>query len=244
MKIHILGSGGWLPANNRLVCCYLIEHKDKLIMLDAGVGVANLAHYKDVLAKYDTIHVVLSHYHLDHTSGIIFFSNFLKNYNIIFHTPKNEFYLEGGEMILDKLTQKELFSRPLLKLGKTVQVRDFDSDFDIDNMHFSVRRQKHTAPSYAFSIDGKLAYITDTKVDEHTFEWAKTCDLVLHECWELEPSGSEHSSLSEIEGLTKKYTIKNLQLIHLNPNLTLCEYNSKITCTNIKPAIDLSQMII
>ena len=65
MNIYILGAAGWIPGANE-TSCIMVENKGQLFILDAGTGLSNIRKYAHILDKYDTVHLLLSHYHLDH----------------------------------------------------------------------------------------------------------------------------------------------------------------------------------
>ncbi len=239
MNVIILGSAGWMPSYGNETNCILVEHKEKLLMLDAGTGVCRLSAYKDLLLRYDTVHVILGHYHLDHTIGISYFSNFLKEHNLVFYTPDEKYYGESGQSILDKLLSPALFARQFDKICKTVACVSYDErGFDIDDIHIAVKAQQHSAPSFAFLIDGELAYITDTVVDSATFDWANKSKVMFHECWSIVKPPQPHSSLDELKKQLCDYGGK-VFLIHHNPDIAPKKYiNELANCDKVKFAID------
>jgi len=102
MKLYVLGSGGWIPNKNE-TSCFLIEHKNELIMFDAGTGVSNLKHYAEVMGRYDTISIVLSHYHLDHVVGLIYLLPFIKGKKLNIYGPGKPVYEKSTEEYLNDL---------------------------------------------------------------------------------------------------------------------------------------------
>ena len=234
MKFYVLGSAGWIPAFGCETNCQLIEHSGKLIMLDAGTGVANLAAYSDVLARYDTIHVVLGHYHLDHIIGVSYMSNFLRLHNIVFYTPSTKYYRESGRQILDKLLSPEFFARRIDTIGANVEFESYDENgFHIGDIKISVREQKHSAPSFAFIIDGIFAYVTDTICNAETFDWARETRAMFHECWDIQKTALPHTSLEELKIMSDKYPTIQLFLMHKNPNILPSEYLDGISDSGI-----------
>src|SRR3989344_8948195 len=71
MTIIPLGTNGFFPSFGRQTMCFAILLGKTLIILDAGSGLFRLAEPigKKLLTGVDTIHIYLSHYHLDHTFG-------------------------------------------------------------------------------------------------------------------------------------------------------------------------------
>ena len=238
MKVTILGCGGWIPSYERMTCCYMVEHKSKLIFLDAGTGIANLIQYKSILENYKELHIILSHYHLDHTIGLSYLSNFVEEHTLFLYLPKNSFFEDGGKEILNKLFSKEFFSREITNISRKVNFIEYDSDFFIDNISIHIREQKHTSPSYGIMIDDLIAYCTDTIAEAESFVWAKKVKLLLHECWDFSESKKLHASFEDIKLLSEKYDIKHTVLIHLNPNIMDDDYKKKCIGNRISIAKD------
>ncbi len=74
MKMTILGSGGWIPTSARQTSCYLITSGTEALVLDAGTGLGALHINPALLDGVETVMVVLSHFHLDHVTGLGFVS--------------------------------------------------------------------------------------------------------------------------------------------------------------------------
>ncbi len=225
MKLHILGCAGWIPGKNE-TSCFMIEHKNCLIILDIGTGVSNLCNYKATLNKYDEITIILSHYHLDHTIGIIYLLPYVKDKKLVIYGPGKPYYTMGTEEYLTKLLRTEFFSRPLLKIAKQVECRDYTTEgFKIGETEIGIKEQVHSSPSFQITIDKKLIYATDTAFDPGLFEKDNSGAVLLHECWETSDGGNpKHSSLPMLtEGLIDK-GFKDIILIHQNPEWTAEDY--------------------
>ena len=74
MKITVLGSGGWIPTSSRQTSCYLITSGTEALVLDAGTGLGALHLDPSLLDGVETVTVLLSHFHLDHVTGLGFVS--------------------------------------------------------------------------------------------------------------------------------------------------------------------------
>ena len=226
MKLYCLGCNGWIPSQNE-TSCFLIEHKNKLIMLDLGTGVSNLINYKTILDRYDELIVILSHYHLDHTIGLIYLLPYTKNKKVVIYGPGKPYYLKTTEEYLSELLRTEFFSRPLAMIAREVVCLDYSiKGFEIDDIRISVKEQIHSSPSFQIGIDDCLIYSTDTVFDESLFSNIYPNTILLHECWEVtNSSNNKHSSLpSLIKGLENKQFSK-IVLIHQNPEWTLSDIN-------------------
>ena len=66
MRLHCLGTVGYHPNDARHTSCYCLPESG--IVLDGGTGAFRLAN----LIETETLDVLLSHAHLDHTFGLTF----------------------------------------------------------------------------------------------------------------------------------------------------------------------------
>ena len=218
MKIHVLGCNGWIPGKNE-TSCFLVEENNTLIMLDAGTGVVNIRKYTDILAKYDSISIVLSHYHLDHLIGLIYLLPYIKNLHLNIYGPGIPIYSKTTLQYLEEFLQPIFFSTPILKFTSEVNCFDYEGkDFYIGSVSLKVKQQKHSVPSFRITIDDKLVYATDTSFDPSEWQNCRNNITLLHECWEINGQcDNKHTSLkSLISGLPKNMW-QSTCLIHLNP---------------------------
>ena len=74
MRMTVLGSGGWIPTSSRQTSCYLITSGTEALILDAGTGFGALHIDPSLLDGVETVTVALSHFHLDHVTGLGFVS--------------------------------------------------------------------------------------------------------------------------------------------------------------------------
>ena len=243
MKLRVLGSGGWIPTQSRQTCSYLIEVENSLIILDAGSGISRLSEYTHILSKYKEINIILSHYHLDHITGLSFLPLFIKNHKLNIYAPSEIYYKESASNILKTFTSFPYFSREITNLTKNVNIYEYDTKgFNINDLKVAIVEQKHSAPSFGITLGRYLHYATDTSVLEETFKLASEVDLLLHECWQIKSSkNSVHSSIEEILKNTKYCKNTRIGLIHINPswrNDEFIELAKKIQNQNIFIAED------
>lgn len=220
MKVKLLGSAGWIPSENE-TSCILVEDEDHTIILDAGTGVS---HLKDHTLRHDAVHLILSHYHLDHLIGLIYLVPYLKDKTLHIYGPGKPVYEKSTEELLGDLLQPAFFSRTYDRLAKHVYCHDYHGeDFMIGDKHIVVSLQCHSAPSYSIQI-GNLIYATDTLFNKE--DWInRHAQLLLHECWEIDhmPVLKHTSFLSLKEGLSC-VDIDKVCLIHHNPEWTSKDY--------------------
>ncbi|MDT5198631.1 MAG: hypothetical protein QOH34_153, partial [Mycobacterium sp.] len=74
MRMTVLGSGGWIPTSSRQTSCYLVTSGTEALILDAGTGFGALHIDPSLLDGVETVIVALSHFHLDHVTGLGFVS--------------------------------------------------------------------------------------------------------------------------------------------------------------------------
>ena len=127
MTIYILGSAGWIPGTNE-TSCIMVENKGELFILDAGTGVSNIRRYTHILEKYDTVHLLLSHYHLDHMIGLIYIDPFIREKRFRVYGPERMAYPETTEYYLHAFLRKEFFSRSIDTFSDDVRIMDFPAE--------------------------------------------------------------------------------------------------------------------
>lgn len=241
MTIYILGAAGWIPGANE-TSCIMVENKGKLFILDAGTGMSNIRKYMAVLAKYDTVHLLLSHYHLDHMIGLIYFDPFIREKNLRVYGPGRMAYPETTEYYLHALLRKEFFSRSIDTFSKDVRIMDFPAEtFFISDTKITVTGQTHSAPSFRIAIDDKLIYATDTVFKADAWKGV-SADVLFHECWEYARSGHDrHTSLLQLKNQLPLDSFGRVYLIHHNPDWEEDDYRQirqMIAGTNIFLAED------
>ena len=218
MTIHILGAAGWIPGVNE-TSCIMVENKGTLFILDAGTGLSNLRKYRAVLEKYDTVHLLLSHYHLDHMIGLIYIDPFIREKRFRVYGPGRMAYPETTEEYLHAFLRKEFFSRSIDTFSRDVQIRDFPAEsFFIEDTKITIAGQTHSAPSFRITIDDRFIYATDTVFQADVWDGI-SADLLFHECWEYETSGHDrHSSLQQLKNELPLSSFGKIYLIHHNPD--------------------------
>ena len=241
MKIYFLGCGGWIPDKDE-TSCFMVECKNKLILLDAGTGISNLKNHLDVLHKYDTITILLTHYHLDHIIGLIYLLPYIKEKKLHIYGPGKPIYKKTTQQILEELLNPVFFSRQLHKFCDEVYCYDYaGKDFKIEDISIGVKQQKHAAPSFRLTVDNKLIYATDTTFDE--LEWTDNYKgmTLLHECWDITNDNVKHTSLENLLKGLPSYLLDSTYLIHKNSQWTDTDYskiNKMISGTGVKLAED------
>lgn len=73
MKIIFLGTNGWYSSPTGDTPCILIDSKDQYIVLDAGNGIYKLDKF---IKEEKPISLFISHFHIDHVSGLHILNKF------------------------------------------------------------------------------------------------------------------------------------------------------------------------
>jgi ribonuclease BN (tRNA processing enzyme) len=220
MDVTILGSNGWMPGNGKQTTSLMIVHKGKLILIDAGTGFSNLSAFMDRMRDFDDIHIVLTHYHLDHVVGLMYLEGLLGNKSVTIHGPGKPFYQGVRETLSLILSPPYTPSTIVETLNKATYVDYDENPFHIGNILFEAFVQEHSDYSFGLRIDSVLFVATDTRVTEATFKRAEHCKVLIHECWDPDHvEGSMHSSLEMIHRMLERNSGKrpDVYLIHQNP---------------------------
>lgn len=243
MKVTIWGARGSLadsgPEHARYggnTSCVEVEGEGgTLLVLDAGTGARKLG--AKLNGKVNEVHVLLTHFHMDHIQGLGFFGPLFN--------PDTKVTIWGPPSTTlsmhDRLTR--YLSPPLFPL----RIRDFDctwelcdaprGSFQIGEFKLEADLVSHPNPTMGYRISngsGTLAYIPDHEValGRDWFpsepEWtsgyaiAKGVDLLIHDTQYLDEEYSEHigwghSTTSQSMAFARLCGVKRLVTFHHDP---------------------------
>jgi ribonuclease BN (tRNA processing enzyme) len=217
MRLTVLGSGGWIPTAGRETCSALVEDGGQALLLDAGSGVRHLVERPELLRGHGELHVLLTHFHGDHTVGISYLPA-LPVERVVVHGPGRALYGAPTREILERV-----FSRPqaAFELSDVVaEVMDVGPGTAAPGgIEVELRRQEmHADPTLGVRVGDRYAWCTDTGPDPETASFARGVDLLFHDMWETaahEPTG--HTSGADCGRLATEAGAGALVGIHLNP---------------------------
>lgn len=219
MKIVFLGTNGWYTTPTGNTPCILIDSKDHYVIFDAGNGLYQIDQY---ITENKPIFLFISHFHIDHISGL--------------HTLAKFSFPQGIDIFVAKGRKKDFdeFVRPPYTIG-------FTSDKNnINNLQTNIRLQeveegKNMLPipvtcqklyhayidhGYRVVIEGKeIAYSGDTGIGEHSYTLFKHADLLIHECsWKEKKPDNQwgHVDPMSVAHLAKDTGVKQLVLTHFD----------------------------
>jgi ribonuclease BN (tRNA processing enzyme) len=221
MKLTSLGSGGWIPTSQRETCCYAIRRASSLLVLDAGTGMRRLLDRGDLLEGADEIHVVLTHFHLDHVVGLGYLPAIARPEQVTVWGPGSWLYGSPTAALLERILESPLYSAGVAGIASRVGELD---EGHVTCAGFTVwtRPQRlHSAPTVALRIEDAVTYCTDTAFDPENVALARSSQLLLHEAWQAGVGSDDriHSSAEQAGRIARQAGVSGLRLIHVNPLL-------------------------
>jgi ribonuclease BN (tRNA processing enzyme) len=222
MKIVFLGTNGWYSSPTGDTPCILIDAKDQYVVLDAGNGIYKLDQY---IEEGKPISLFISHFHLDHTSGLHILNKFdfkqgidvyigsgrLKDFEILVNPPFTIGYKPSPQNITNLKTKIRLHE--LSEEGQNIP------------FHATALKQHHAYGGHGFRIkleDKTIAYTGDCGFTDAARALAKDVDLLICECGNkktTEPDNWGHFDPMQAATLAKESNVKHLILNHFGANL-------------------------
>jgi ribonuclease BN (tRNA processing enzyme) len=213
MKIYFLGTNGWYSSPTGDTPCVLIDSKDQYVIFDAGNGIYKIDKY---ITENKPILLFLTHFHIDHISGLHILGKFdfkqgidiyfakgrKKDFENFVNPPYTNGIIESKENILNLKTKVRLHE---LEEGE------------------GMRKLFHGFDNHGFRItlEGKsVVYSGDTKIVPNELLLSKNADLLIHECSNIvSPKEDEwgHTDPVQAAQLAKNANVKKLVLTHFSP---------------------------
>lgn len=228
MKVFTLGTGGFIPTVRRETSSYLVQRGGGAVLFDAGTGVKNLAkldverHFADL----DRLDVVVTHFHLDHISGLTWLLRLWPR-RIVIHVPSTPLVEVDGVQAVMEYTSPPYFSLPLTEWPQSVSVVPITSDsISLPVGTLSVMPQQHSGGSIALKLGG-LGYVTDTFPSRRHVDFLQETDLLLidtmHDRQEYEGMTArgvdlDHGYSVGNSRLAEKAGVQRLGLVHIDPS--------------------------
>jgi ribonuclease BN (tRNA processing enzyme) len=222
MKIIFLGTNGWYTSPTGNTPCILIDSSDGYVILDAGNGIYQLDEY---ITEDKPISLFISHFHLDHTSGLHTMAKFnlkqgidvyvgqgrIKDFQTLVNPPFTIGYLPKPENVNDLKTKIRLH-----ELSETENKIPF-SVFAIEQFH------AYRDHGFRINLEGKIiAYTGDCGLTDKTKALAQNADVLISECgYDTVPVSDNWGHLDAVLAakLASKTNVKQLILTHFGANI-------------------------
>lgn len=228
-----LGTNGFIPTQGRHTMSFLALVDDQAILLDTGTGIARLLDepLAAMLRSYPVLNVIYSHYHLDHTIGLSYFTAVWPSKPLHIYAPERPLLHALAEETLNDLIRPPNFPLTLQQFPCPVTITPLhDEHVQIGSVSVRLRSQKHAGGSVGIRLGDDIAYTTDTVVDQGTVDFVRGVKLLLHELWldDAEVAAEEatrtgHSYASGVARLATQAGVGSLMIVHHHPRRTLAE---------------------
>ena len=243
MRIRLWGVRGSVPVpgpsaarfGGNTSCVQVTSGEGTELILDAGTGIRELGAALSGRTRH--LHILLTHLHLDHIQGLMFFAPFFD--------PDAEITVWGPPAA--ERTLRERLARYISNPLSPIEIRDLpakvtfdgtpDEPWRIGDVEVEAGLVSHRGPTlgYRLSVDGtSLCYIPDhepglgedlltadpTWISGHSL--ARDASLLIHDCQYAdaeypEHRGWGHSSVSDSLAFARRCEPRRLLLFHHDP---------------------------
>jgi phosphoribosyl 1,2-cyclic phosphodiesterase len=244
VRVKVWGARGSVPSpgpetsryGGNTSCVQVTLGDGTTLVLDAGTGIRNLG--SAVTAEGERLNVLLTHLHMDHIQGLMFFAPLFR--------PSAEIAIWGpaapeAEPLLDRIAR--YISAPLspLEVGELpcrLSGREApQSNWRIGSASIKAGPVRHRGPTLGYRIteaDKSLCYLPDHEPRqsgasdgfgpewESALELARGATLLIHDCQYTDDeyaahTGWGHSSLSDALAFAQRAEAERLLLFHHDP---------------------------
>lgn len=213
MKIVFLGTNGWFTTPTGNTPSVFVDSQDHYVIFDAGNGLYKIDQY---ITEEKPISLFISHFHIDHVSGLHTLSKFKFSQGI-------DIYVAEGR----KKDFQTLVNPPFTSPKPPVRIRVNELSEGKHQIPFEVEviEQFHAYKDSGFRVtleEKVIAYSGDCGISDSSIILAKDADLLIHECSfkaNHPPSNWGHVGPIEAATLAKGAGVKKLILNHFDASL-------------------------
>lgn len=222
-----LGTGGYIPTRNRETAAILVRYQQTAILFDAGTGLSRFLEPEPFtfLSGVRDLHILLSHYHLDHVIGLTWLLKLWRN-PVYLYAPTSPLVNADYREALARLTEAPLFGLPLSRFPFPVHTVPLERSEDIEIGQLKVRTiaQNHgECGSVGFRIGDAFAYVTDVDAGTQQVEFLRGVKLALLDAMYDDSdykalASPDHGSSRTVAQVAAQANVSQLGLIHINPS--------------------------
>jgi len=243
MELDFWGTRGTCPVSGKdmvkyggqTACASLAAAGGEVIIIDAGTGLRGLGQKlgRERGEGNLHLHLLLTHFHLDHVMGLPFFGPFYSDKTTMtFYTDEEP---EEAERLLTALMAGRLFPLDLPELRSTRHFRKLHAgSLEIGGVRIKHHPLNHPQGSLAFRLEGgesSVVFATDTEhplkgVDEALAEFCRKAGHLIYDAtftpedYEAGKRGWGHSTWEAGTRLAEAAAVGWLYLSHLNPDFS------------------------
>jgi ribonuclease BN (tRNA processing enzyme) len=176
-----------------------------------------------LLASVRRVGIVLTHFHLDHTAGLLAAPTLAEAESREVWAPGRLHGSTAEELVHRLLDPPFLAPAQVDVVGKLLTaVHELEGDVEIGPFRMETRAQPlHVGPTVGVKVNGVLAYCTDTAADDATGDFARGAQVLLHEAfWAADATDDRtHTAAGEAARIAAAAEVERLVLMHVNPAL-------------------------
>lgn len=215
MELRLLGSGGFAPSDRRETACALLRNGPEALLVDAGTGTRRLLTDRSLLDGVERLHVVLTHFHLDHVIGLFY----LADVDLPIAVWGAGERLEGvaTRALVERLLGPPFAPPRFLEDFGEVHELDVDRETAVGSFRVRARVQPlHSNQTLALRIGDALVWCTDTAHDAGNVELARGATVLCHEAFAV-GGMPNHSAARQAAEVAAAAGVQRLVLIHVDP---------------------------
>lgn len=222
MKVIFLGTNGWYSTSTGDTPCIVIDAKDHYVILDAGNGIYKLDKY---IKDEKPISMFISHFHIDHVSGLHSLAKFKFKQGIDVFVGKGR-AKDFQTLVYPPFTIPHKPTEGVVgQLRTEIRLRELSEMEENIPFRATAIEQSHAYVDhgYRLEIEGKIiAYTGDCGFTDSLNKLAEKADLLITECaWKKVPEDDKWGHLDPIRAATvaKEASVKQLILNHFDASV-------------------------